>query len=168
MSFVNVTAQSLASGAFVSLMEFDFTSIGGSAHVYIADGKELIGGQPQLADIMWTDGVIHEFDWVDFTWTGLRSDLTGFISEPTLRVAALTLWENTAWANAVNNFTLMDYRGLRVKRQRMFYNTPTLIAPQSYFIKSVDELNDSEIAFTLTPSLGMENASKPSARKLEL
>jgi len=62
----------------------------------------------------------------------------------------------------------MDYRGLKLKRQRLFYNTVTLIAPQTYFVKSVDKLTPTEISFTLTPSLGTENGNKPSARKLEI
>lgn len=168
MSSPQTQAQQLAVGSVANLMEFDFTSIGGSAHVYLSDSTEYENGSYQEVDLIWTDGLIHTFNWTDFEWSGLRSDLTGGIAEPKLKIAALTLWENTSWANATSGFSLMDYRGLKVKRFRMFYETPTFITPQSYFVKSVDELNEREISFTLTPSLGMENANKPSARKLEI
>jgi hypothetical protein len=63
---------------------------------------------------------------------------------------------------------MVDYRGLKLKRMRLFFNTPTLIDPQTYFVKSVDELSAEQIVFTLTPSLGTEAGNKPSARKLEI
>ena len=62
----------------------------------------------------------------------------------------------------------MDYRGLRIRRQRFFYNVPTLIIPQVFYVKSVDELNTSTISFTLTTSLGSERLDRPSARKMEI
>ena len=62
----------------------------------------------------------------------------------------------------------MDYRGLRIRRQRIFYNTTTFIAPQVFYVKTVDELTASTMSFTLTPSLGSERLDRPSARKLEI
>lgn len=161
-------SQKLVTSGITSLMEFDFTSIGGSSSVFIADSQEGDGsGGAQKVDIEWDDGVLETFEHIDFTISNLRSDLTGQITEPTLTIAAHDLWQISAWATATSGFDLQDYRGLKVKRLRLFYATPTLIAPQTFFVKNVDELSASTIAFTLTPSLGTENGFKPSARRFE-
>lgn len=162
-----IVSQKLVTESIVTLMEFDFTSIGGSNKVYVANELEReLSGLAKL-DIEW-DGVERTFEWLDFTISSLRSDLTGQIAEPTLTLAAHSLWQISSWSSATSGFTMMDYRGLKVKRQRFFYNTPTLIAPQTYFVKNVEELTPTQISFTLTPSLGTENGNKPSARKLEI
>lgn len=163
-----IQAQLLATKQIAQLMEFDFRSIGGTARVFLANGQEYENGSYQNADIEWYDGVLRTFQWIDFTISQLRSDLTGQITEPTLTVAAYDLWQISAWSTATSSMDLMDYRGLKIKRQRLFYDTDTLILPQTFFVKSVDELTPSTITFTLTPSLGTENGNKPSARKLEL
>lgn len=162
-----IVSQKLVTESIVTLMEFDFTSIGGSNKVYVANELEReLSGLAKL-DIEW-DGVERTFEWLDFTISSLRSDLTGQVAEPTLTLAAYSLWQISSWSSATSGFTMMDYRGLKVKRQRFFYNTPTLIAPQTYFVKNVEELTPTQISFTLTPSLGTENGNKPSARKLEI
>jgi len=163
-----IQSQSLVTQSIGQLMEFDFTSIGGSSKVYIANTQENETGTYEKLDITWTDGIEHTFEWIDFSLSNLRSDLTGQVSEPQLRIAAHDLWQISGWASATSGFTMVDYRGLKLKRMRLFFNTPTMIDPQTYFVKSVDELSPSQIMFTLTPSLGTENGNKPSARKLEI
>ena len=157
--------------AIAQLMEFDFRSIGGSARVFLANQQEGDGaGGLKKIDHPWpTDASpVRVFEYIDFTISSLRSDLTGSIAEPTLSIAAYDLWQITGWATATSGMSLMDYRGLKVKRQRKFYNILTLVAPQTFFVKNVDELTPEVITFTLTPSMGTENGNKPSARKLEI
>lgn len=167
MTTPEIQSQKLVTEPIAQLMEFDFRSIGGTARVFIANSHEFEGVSYQNADIEW-DGAERTFQWIDFTISQLRSDLTGQITEPTLTVAAHDLWQISEWATATSSLNLMDYRGLKIKRQRLFYETPTLIMPQSLFVKNVEELTPTTITFTLTPSLGTENGNKPSARKLEL
>ena len=162
-----IQAQSLATESIGQLMEFDFTSIGGSQKVYVANTQEFETSFANL-DVVWTDGVEHTFQHIDFSLSNLRSDLTGQVAEPTLKIAAHDLFAISSWASATANFTMMDYRGLKIKRMRLFFNTPTLIDPQTYFVKSVDELSAEQMVFSLTASLGTENGNKPSARKLEI
>ena len=159
-----IQAQSLATESIGQLMEFDFRSIGGTQRVYVANTQENEGTFANL-DITW-DGAERTFQHIDFSMSNLRSDLTGQVAEPTLRIAAHDLFAISSWASATTNFTMMDYRGLKIKRMRLFFNTPTLIDPQTYFVKSVDELSAEQMVFTLTASLGTENGNKPSARKL--
>lgn len=167
-SQARIEAQKLVTQSIGQLIEFDFTSIGGSNKVYIANTQENETGTYEKLDITWTDGVEHTFEWIDFQLSNTRSDLTGQVSEPTLTIAAHDLWQISSWSSATSGFTMVDYRGLKLKRMRLFFNTPTMIDPQTYFVKSVDELSPSQIVFTLTPSLGTENGNKPSARKLEI
>ena len=163
-----IESQKMVTPAIAQLMEFDFRSIGGSARVFLANQQEGDGsGGYQKVDITW-DGSLRTFEHIDFTISSLRSDLTGSIAEPTLSIAAFDLWQISGWASATSGLSLMDYRGLKMKRQRLFYSTPTLIAPQTFFVKNVDELTPEVITFTLTPSMGTENGNKPSARKLEI
>lgn len=162
-----ITSQKMFTEAVVQLMEFDFRSIGGSARVFLSNGQERVAGVTQTLDLEW-DGSLRTFEHIDFSISSLRSDLTGSIAEPTLSIAAYDLWQISGWASATSGMSLMDYRGLRMKRQRFFYNTPTTIAPQTFFVKNVDELTPEVITFTLTPSMGTENGNKPSARKLEI
>lgn len=168
-----IQAQKLATQSIVQLMEFDFRAIGGTARVFLANELEsAAGGGKQTLDLLYWDGASdttnRQFEYIDFSLSNLRSDLTGQVSEPQLMVAAHTLWQLSNWSSATSGFSMVDYRGLRVKRMRLFYNTPTLIDPQTYFVKSVDELSPEKIVFTLTASLGTENGNKPSARKLEI
>jgi len=162
-----IQAQKLATEAIGQLMEFDFRAIGGSNRVYVANTQENEGSGNANLDITW-DGAERTFQHIDFSLSNLRSDLTGQVAEPTLKIAAHDLFAISDWATATTNFTMMDYRGLKVKRMRLFFNTPTLIDPQTYFVKSVDELSAEQMVFTLTASLGTENGNKPSARKLEI
>lgn len=161
-----IQAQSLATESIGQLMEFDFRSIGGTHRVFVANTQENEGTYANL-DITW-DGSERTFQHIDFSMSNLRSDLTGQVAEPTLKIAAHDLFAISDWASATTNFTMMDYRGLKIKRMRLFFNTPTLIDPQTYFVKSVDELSAEQMVFTLTASLGTENGNKPSARKLEI
>jgi len=161
-----IQAQSLATESIGQLMEFDFRAIGGTHRVFVANTQEFETSYANL-DITW-DGAERTFQHIDFSMSNLRSDLTGQVAEPTLRIAAHDLFAISDWASATTNFTMMDYRGLKIKRMRLFFNTPTLIDPQTYFVKSVDELSAEQMVFTLTASLGTENGNKPSARKLEI
>ena len=167
MSATSVS-QKLVTEATLQLLEFDFTSIGGTAHVYVSTEhmEDASGYIPVVGN--WIDGASHTFNRLDFEMSGISCDLTGSVAEPTLKVAVASLWALSDWASATSGFSLMDYRGLRVRRQRQFFNTTTLIIPQVFYVKSVDELSASTITFTLTPSLGSERLDRPSARKLEL
>lgn len=168
-SLPEIQAQLLRTYSIVDLYEFDFTVIGGTQKVYIANGQEYDGsGGYQKLDIEWDDEVgVQTFEWVDTSISGLKNDLTGQVAEPTLKIAADTLWDIAGWSSATSGLSMMDYRGLGVNRKRLFYQTWYNMIPQRYFVKSVDELSPTTITFTLTPSLGMENGNRPSARKLE-
>lgn len=163
-------SQKLVTSHIAQLMEFDFRSIGGSERVFLANEQEAVGGVFQKIDIQWptSSSPIRVFEYIDFSLSSLRSDLTGSIAEPTISIAAYDLWQISGWASATSGMSLMDYRGLKMQRQRLFYATPTMIAPQTFFVKNVDELTPEVITFTLTPSMGTENGNKPSARKLEI
>ncbi len=167
-----IESQKLVTESIVQLMEFDFRAIGGTARVFLANELESTVSGKQTLDLLYWDGASdttnRQFEYIDFTLSNLRSDLTGQVSEPQVMVAAHSLWQLSNWSSATSGFSMVDYRGLRVKRMRLFYNTPTLIDPQTYFVKSVDELSPEKIVFTLTASLGTENGNKPSARKLEI
>ena len=167
-------SQKLVTQACDELLEFDFTAIGGSAKVHIAAAHEEQSLRDYTdGDVVWVDGNTYTFKRMDFQMSGIRSDLTGAVAEPTLTVAAVSLWDLPEWQagtryGQANPFGLMDYRGLKVRRQRLFFNTSTLIAPQVYYVKTVEDLTASRIKFTLTPSLGAERLDRPSARKLEI
>lgn len=163
-----ITSQKLVTESVVQLMEFDFRSIGGSARVFLANQQERTVSGTQTLDSEWDNGNVRTFEHIDFTISSLRSDLTGSIPEPTLSIAAYDLWQIAGWSSATSTMSLMDYRGLKMKRQRLFYNTNNPFAPQTFFVKNVDELTPEVITFTLTPSMGTENGNKPSARKLEI
>jgi len=167
MSATSVS-QKLVTEGTLQLLEFDFTPIGGSAHVYVSTEhmEDASGYIPVVTT--WSDGASHTFNRIDFQMSGISCDLTGSVAEATLKVASDSLWALSDWASATSSFGLMDYRGLRVRRQRQFFNTTTLIAPQVFYVKSVDELSATTITFTLTPSLGSERLDRPSARKLEI
>ena len=168
-SLPEIQSQLLVTKGVSDLYEFDFTAIGGTAKVYIANGQEIGPSGYQKIDITWDDEVgVKTFDWIDTKISGLRADLTGQIAEPTLEIAAYDLWQISDWANATSGFSMPDYRGLSINRKRLFYNTWYNMIPQRYFVKNVDELSSSVIKFVLTPSLGTENGNKPSARKFEI
>jgi len=173
MTTPTIQSQKLVTEGTIQCLEFDFTSIGGSSSVYVSTEHNQPSGAyiPVVAN--WIDGSSHTFDRLDFEVSGISCDLTGSIAEPKLKVAADSLWNISEWRTATkygqsDQFGLMDYRGLRVRRQRFFYNITALIIPQVFYVKSVDELNPSTISFTLTPSLGSERLDRPSARKLEI
>ena len=169
MSSANAESQKLVTQATMQLMEFDFTTIGGSAHIYLCtEHNEPTYNNFVDVQTNWIDGSVPTFKRCDFQWSGLRSDLTGQIAEPNLSVAAVDLWDITDWSNATSLMNLMDYRGLRVRRSRVFFGTSNFTPIQTYFVKTVDELSPTTISFTLTPSLGSEQMDQPSARKLEL
>lgn len=168
MTTPTIQSQKLVTEGTTQLLEFDFTSIGGSTSVYLSTEHSRPAGVYETVEFPWIDGSSHTFDRLDFEVSGISCDLTGSIAEPKLKVAADSLWDISDWASATSGFGLMDYRGLRIRRQRFFYNISTLIIPQVFYVKSVDELNPSTISFTLTPSLGSERLDRPSARKLEI
>ena len=169
MTTATEETQGLVTEATYQLMEFDFTSIGGSAKIYLSTDHQENTYQVYTDPVLgWVDGQSHTFKRIDFKWSGLRSDLTGQVAEPNLSVAAVDLWDITDWSNATSLMNLMDYRGLRVRRSRVFFGTSNFTPIQTYFVKTVDELSPTTISFTLTPSLGSEQMDQPSARKLEL
>mgnify|MGYP005989994801 FL=1 len=169
MTTSTIQSQKLVTPAVDELLEFDFTAISGSAKVHIAGNhEELVYREYTDPIITWVDGVSYTFKRIDFEVSGISCDLTGSVAEPRLRLASDSLWSLSDWASATSGFGLMDYRGLRIRRQRIFYNTTTFIAPQVFYVKTVDELTASTLSFTLTPSLGSERLDRPSARKLEI
>jgi len=168
MTTPTIQSQKLVTEGTIQCLEFDFTSIGGSSSVYVSTEHNQPSGAYVPVEATWIDGSSHTFHRLDFEVSGISCDLTGSIAEPKLKVAADSLWDISDWSSATSGFGLMDYRGLRIRRQRFFYNISTLIIPQVFYVKSVDELNPSTISFTLTPSLGSERLDRPSARKLEI
>jgi hypothetical protein len=168
MTTPTIQSQKLVTEGTIQCLEFDFTSIGGSTSVYVSTEHEQNAGVYEPVEANWIDGNPHTFHRLDFQVSGISCDLTGSIPEPTLKVAADSLWNISDWSSATTGFGLMDYRGLRIRRQRFFYNISTFIIPQVFYVKSVDELNPSTISFTLTPSLGSERLDRPSARKMEI
>lgn len=160
----------LVTAPVVDLIEFDFTSIGGTGKVYIATGFEgADGGGLQQLDIDFdNDGADEVFTRVDFTCGGFKNDITGSPNEPTLRVAVESLWNVSGWSAATSGFTLNDYQGVIVNRKRMFYGIYYRMIPQRYYIKSVESMSSTEIVFQLSGSLDIENLNRPSARKLEV
>ena len=165
---VTVESQKLVTEGTLQLLEFDFTSIGGSAHVYVTTEHMEVSGSLAPIVTTWVDGASHTFNRLDFQVAGISCDLTGSVAEPSLKVAAASLWALSDWATATSGFGLMDYRGLKIRRMRQFYNTTGTMNNQVFYVKSVDELTPSTISFTLTPSLGSERLDRPSARKLEI
>ena len=173
MTTPTIQSQKLVTEGTIQCLEFDFTSIGGSTSVYVSTEHEQNAGVYEPVEANWIDGNDHTFHRLDFQVSGISCDLTGSIPEATLKVAADSLWNISEWRTATkygqsDQFGLMDYRGLRIRRQRFFYNISTFIIPQVFYVKSVDELNPSTISFTLTPSLGSERLDRPSARKMEI
>jgi phage-related protein len=165
MTTATIQSQKLVTPATFQLIEFDFSDIvSGGSSVYLSTehGEDNTGYIPLVFNNI-------TYTRVDMLMSGIRCDLTGSVAEPKLSLAADTLWAIPSWASAISSFSsLMDYRGLRVKRQRIFFGTVTDIAPQTFYVKSVDELSATTISFTLTPSLGSDRLDRPSARKLEL
>ena len=168
MTSPTIQSQKLVTEGTIQCLEFDFTSIGGSTSVYVSTEHNQPSGAYVPVEATWIDGSSHTFHRLDFQISGVSCDLTGSVPEPSLKVAADSLWDISDWSSATTGFGLMDYRGLRIRRQRFFYNVSTLIIPQVFYVKSVDELNPSTISFTLTPSLGSERLDRPSARKMEI
>ena len=168
MTTPTIQSQKLVTEGTIQCLEFDFTSIGGSTSVYVSTEHNQPSGAYVPVEATWIDGSSHTFHRLDFQISGVSCDLTGSVPEPSLKVAADSLWDISDWSSATSGFGLMDYRGLRIRRQRFFYNISTFIIPQVFYVKSVDELNPSTISFTLTPSLGSERLDRPSARKMEI
>jgi phage-related protein len=167
MSTVDIQSQRLTTTESVQLFEFDFSNVGGSK-VYIASGTEWKPGFGKL-DTTW-DGSVKTFEYIELEMSGVRSDLTGALAEPSLKVSCAKLWEFSSWSSSATGLNLSDYQGVRVRRQRLFYSldNDTPFFPQTYYIKSVDEFNAYYISFTLTSTLGGDRLDLPSARKLEL
>lgn len=165
MTTATIQSQKLVTPATFQLIEFDFSSIvSGGSSVYLSTEHSQSGDDY----VPLTFGG-QTYTRVDMDISGISCDLTGSVAEPKLKIASDTLWSISSWSSAVSGFTsIMDYRGLKVKRQRIFFDTPTILAPQVFYVKSVDELSATTISFTLTPSLGSDSLSRPSARKLEL
>lgn len=162
---VEIQTQKLVTQEVAQLYEFSFPTGG---YVYLASATEWEPGWGKLGPISWETGPqTHEY--IEIQMSGVRSDLTGALTEPNLIIAADKLWSFSSWSSATSGFTsLTDYQGIRVRRQRMFYDIGVhLFFPQTYYIKSVDDFNAYSISFTLTPTLGGDKIDQPSARKLE-
>ena len=145
MTTTTIQSQKLVTEGTIQCLEFDFTSIGGSTSVYVSTEHNQPSGAYVPVEATWIDGSSHTFHRLDFQISGVSCDLTGSVPEPSLKVAADSLWDISDWSSATTGFCLMDYRGLRIRRQRFFYNVSTLIIPQVFYVKSVDELNPSTI-----------------------
>lgn len=178
--------QKLLTNASVNIYKFDFSPIGVNTQVYLANsfqastsgdlpwthrgfdfnGIEYFGFRFDQYDVDWFDGANHHY--VGIKASGFSNDMTGQIANPTLSMSAYDLWQVPEWAAATSGLNISDYRGVIVLRQRVFYNVPTPIIPQRYFIQSVNSLDSAELNITLTPTLGNENLNLPSARYLEL
>lgn len=156
-------AQQFVTSPIVDLIEFDFTPVGGAGSVYIANST----AGPFEAQYPIVSGDGDTYQWVEFVSGGFRNDLTGQPNTPSLSVAAYNLWQLPEWAALTSGFKLSDYFGIIVLRQRFFYDTPTLIIPQRYYITQVESLNSTRIDFKLSGSFDSENLNRPSARKLE-
>jgi len=164
MAIPSTEVQKLVTQAIIDLVEFDFSTISGaSGNVYIASSLQDGSGPStgQQIKYVW-DG--NSYEHVDFRTNGLSSDSTGSIAEPTLEVAANTLFSISGWPT----LDLIEYRGVIVKRRRVFEDGTTPLAPQRYYIKKVSQFNTSTITFVLTPSLGFEQLNRASTRKMEL
>lgn len=162
-------SQKLVTNQVTDLIEFDFTSLGGTAKIYIAKDFEYEGGGPAEITIDFnSDGNIDTFTRVDFKCGGFKNDVLGSPNEPTLTVAVESLWNVSGWAAATSGFSLRDYQGLIVNRKRMFYGVYYRMIPQRYYVKNIESLNSTEIVFQLSGSLDSENLNRPSARKLEV
>lgn len=163
MAWAEEEAQKFVTQPVSDMIEFDF----GNAQVYISNSKEsqIINGQYTEFETVW-DG--NTYRWVDFKCGGFRNDLTGQVGEPTLTIASQSLFNLTEWQNATSGYSLRDYYGVQVLRQRLFYNSPSLVIPQRYFITQVEALDSTSITFKMTSSLDSENGNRPSARKLEI
>lgn len=164
---VATQSQRLVTSPVNDVIEFDFTSVGGTQKVYISKGYEgAAGGGLQELDLLW-DGVVRTFTRIDFVAGGFKNDITGSPNEPTLKLAVESLWNVPNWAAATAGFSLRDYQGVIVNRKRMFYDVAYRMIPQRFYIKSVESLSSTEIVFQLSGSLDSENLNRPSARKLE-
>lgn len=132
--------------------------------VYLASGHNYAGGFTEIPAPSGT------YQYIEIVMSGVRSDLTGALSEPTLQIACDSLWKNDTWDSATFGFTsLAQYQGARVTRRRIFYDDLNgIFFPQTYYIKEVSEFNARSITFTLTPMLGGDTLDLPSARKLDL
>jgi phage-related protein len=154
--------QKLVTEPIIDLIEFDFTSIGESAQVYLASSLQLSAGPGSTQEkFTWQT---NTFEHIEFEASGFLSDLTGSTAEPTLKVSADLLFAIAAWPNT----ELIEYRGVIVKRRRLFENSVNAVQPQIYYIKKVNMLSATEIVFTLTPNRSTEKLNRPSSRKLDI
>ena len=154
--------QKLVTEPIIDLIEFDFTSIDGSAQIYLASSlKHSAGPGSAQAKFTWQT---NTYEHIEFEATGFSSDLTGSTAEPTLKVSADLLFAIASWPNT----ELIEYRGVIVKRRRLFENSVNAVQPQIYYIKKVDMLSATEIVFTLTPNRSTERLNKSSSRKLDI
>jgi phage-related protein len=156
--------QKFVTEPIIDLIEFDFTSIPNrTEHVYIASSLDY-GSGPQTGQQIKFTWQGHSFEHIDFQTSGLSSSLTGGISEPGLTVSADLLFSLASWPN----LSLIEYRGVIVKRRRVFKTSQDAVQPETYYIKKVATFDASIITFVLTPSRSFERQSRPSARKLEI
>jgi hypothetical protein len=165
MSNVEIQSQSLVTEETAQLYEILINGY----YVYLASGLEYQSGFQNI-DYTW-NGSTKNFQYIEIAMSGVRSDLTGALSEPSLQIACDSLWKNDTWDTATFGFTsLAQYQGARVTRQRIFYDMAvrTTFFPQTYYIKEVSEFDAYSITFTLTPMLGGDTLDLPSARKLDL
>lgn len=152
----SINTQSLVTEETAQLFDININGY----NIQLANGHQFAGGFTTIGN----------YQYIEIQMSGVRSDLTGAMSEPTLQIACDSLWKNDTWDTATFGFTsLAQYQGARVTRQRIFYDDPNgFFFPQTYYIKEVSEFNARSITFTLTPMLGGDTLDLPSARKLDL
>jgi phage-related protein len=163
MAYIEAEAQKLVTEPIVDLIEFDFTSIGRTEKVYLASSLQT-GSGPQTGQQVKFQWQVNDYEHIDFKASGFLSDLTGSTAEPELTVSADLLYALSSWPN----IDLIEYRGVIVKRRRVFVSSSEAVQPQTYFIKKVNELTSSTITFVLTPNRSTERLNRKSSNILDL
>jgi len=164
MAYIEEEVQKLVTDPIVDLIEFDFTSIPTRTEkVYIASSLQT-GSGPQTGQQVKFQWQVNNYEQIDFKASGFLSDLTGSTAEPELTVAADLLYALSSWPN----LDLIDYRGVIVKRRRVFVSNTEAVQPQSYYIKKVSVLTSSEITFVLTPNRSTERLNRKSCNILDI
>jgi len=163
MAYIEAEAQKLVTDPIVDLIEFDFTSIGRTEKVYIASSLQT-GSGPQTGQQVKFQWQVNDYEHIDFKASGFLSDLTGSTAEPQLTVAADLLYALSSWPN----LDLIEYRGVIVKRRRVFVTSSEAVQPQTYYIKKVNILSSSTISFALTPNRSTERLNRKSCNILDI
>jgi len=163
MAYIEAEAQKLVTDPIVDLVEFDFTSIGRTEKVYIASSLQT-GAGPQTGQQVKFQWQVNDYEHIDFKASGFLSDLTGSTAEPELTVAADLLYALSSWPS----LDLIEYRGVIVKRRRVFVSSSEAVQPQTYYIKKVNALSSNTITFILTANRSTERLNRKSSNILDI